>query len=713
MSLEPSGLRARRATQPLRAVIALFVPVTCLTFTFATHAADTDEGTQLETLTIQASPLGGTADDLVQPVDLLAGDELKRKRKSTIGETLEGELGVSTSDFGPGVGRPIIRGEGGPRVQVLENGIGSMDLSSASDDHAVTVDPANAEHVEIIKGPATLIYGSGASAGLVNVVNGRLPEQLNDGMHAKGELSYADNGNDRNSSGDLAYGIGHFMLHGDFSERRALGDFKINGFQQPDDQGADGYIPNSAVRTQSASVGGSVIGEAGMLGVAGSLYNNRYGIPENPEDVKFLNLYQKRLDTEGILNKPLPFLESLRARVGLNNYEHQELGDAASPGGTTFLNHQIDARLEATHVPFSGWRGVVGTQIINRNSSAVGSEILLPQTLTRELGLYVVEERPYHFGRIELGARVEKQQQRPDAANGNPDRSYPDRDFTPLSLSAGTVVKLGDKHHLHFNASRSQRAPSAEELYTFGGHDATASFERGDPNLKNETAYDFEVGFDRHHDRLTWKANLFYKQVHDYIYLQDANQRRNADGSAADPATVAAFGPNDPDRVDGEGTLDPNGELLLVDVRQANTKLYGGEAEVMYGLLQGPFTLNGRVFSDTVRGKLDSGPNLPRITPTRYGIGFDAGYRSFNGDLTLTRNAAQNKVAPVETPTAGYTLLSADLGYTVRASSTATTFYVRGRNLLDQFGRRHTSFLKDTDPIPGRTFIVGVRAEFN
>jgi iron complex outermembrane receptor protein len=710
MSFKLQGLRAHRAQRPLRTVVALVVPIFCLAPAFA---ADSDEGTELETLTVKASPLGGTADDLVQPVDVLSGEALQRKRKATIGEMLEGELGVSTSDFGPGVGRPIIRGEGGPRVQVLENGIGSMDLSSASDDHAVTIDPANATQVEIIKGPATLIYGSGASAGLVNVVNGRLPEQLSDGLHAKGEFSYADNGNDRNSSADLAYGIGHFMLHGDFAERRALGDFKINGFQQPDDQGADGYIPNSAVRTQSASVGGSVIGDAGMFGLAGSLYNNRYGIPENPGDAKFLNLYQKRLDTQGILNKPFSFLESLRARVGINNYEHQELGDAASPGGTTFLNHQVDARLEATHVPLSGWRGVVGTQVINRNASAVGDEILLPQTLTRELGLYVVEERPYHFGRIELGARIEKQQQRPDAANGNPDRSYPDRDFTPLSVSAGTVIKLGEKHHVHFNASRSQRAPSAEELYTFGGHDATASFERGDPNLKNETAYDFEVGLDRHHDRVTWKANVFYKQVHDYVYLQDASARKNADGSDADPATVAAFGPNDPDRVDGEGNLDPNGELLLVDVRQANAKLYGAETEVAYAILQGPFSLNGRVFGDTVRGKLDAGDNLPRITPMRYGVGFDGGYREFNADLTLTRIAAQNKVAPVETTTAGYTLLSADIGYTLRASSTATTFYVRGRNLLDQFGRRHTSFLKDTDPIPGRTFIVGVRAEFN
>ncbi|HVT36855.1 MAG TPA: TonB-dependent receptor plug domain-containing protein, partial [Nevskiaceae bacterium] len=258
--------------------------------TFAAAADDKDQPVDLGNITVHASPFGRAADDLTQPVDVLAGTQLERKRKTTIGETLEGELGVATSDFGPGVGRPIIRGQAGPRVQVLENGIGSMDLSSASDDHAVTIDPADAQQVEIIKGPATLIYGSGASGGVVNVVNNRLAEKYDDGLHARVDASYADNGNDRNSSANVDYGLAGTMIHLDGAERRALGDFKIPGNTQPDGGGTQGYIPNSAVRTQSVGVGATNLGDWGSVGMAASLYNNRYGVPGEVGTTKYLDM---------------------------------------------------------------------------------------------------------------------------------------------------------------------------------------------------------------------------------------------------------------------------------------------------------------------------------------------------------------------------------------------------------------------------------------
>jgi iron complex outermembrane recepter protein len=708
-------------------------PVVALLLSVPAIAADdttTDLATELPPVTVTANPFNRAADDLVQPVDVLHGSELDRKRKATIGETLEGELGVSSADFGPGVGRPVIRGQGGARVLVLENGIASMDLSTVSGDHAVSIDPLGAEQVEIIKGPATLIYGSAASAGVVNVVNPRLREKLDPGLHGALDTSYGDNANERQGGFNLSYGFGSFVLGGDWSGRRS-DDFEIPGlaarFPEEHEEGEEeaheepvpGLLQNSAVDTRSGALYGAWITDRAALSLAVSRYDSDYGVPghaheheeeepmpgeeEHAEGGVTIGIEQQRVDAQGLWFQPFAGFEKARLRIGVNRYEHTEF-EAPGVPGTVFENNETEVRFELTHHHVGDLRGVFGVQYGDREFSAIGEEAFVPPVDSRSLGLFVVEELAFGEHRLEAGARLDRSEHAPAAGEAEK--------HTPLSLSLGAVFNLDPRHHLRIAAARSQRAPVAEELFAFGPHLATASFERGHAGLDVETATNLEIGLDRHNDRLTWSLALFYNRIADYIYQQEAADRLNADGSAADPVAVAEFEEGEPDRVNGEGELDAHGALLLVDYRQASANFLGAEAEIGYALLTGPVTLNARLFGDLVRGELRDGGNLPRVTPPRFGVGLDGRAAALSYALTLTQVREQDRVSTLETPTDGYDLLSADLGYTLNAGETAWTLYLRGRNLLDEDARRHTSFLKDLAPLPGRSLFVGLRAVF-
>lgn len=657
----------------------------------------------LEKVTVQASAFKRNPDDLVQPVQVIQGKELDRKRKATLGELLEGEPGVASSDFGPGVGRPIIRGQAGPRVLILENGLSTMDAATVSTDHAVALDPAHAEQVEIIKGPATLIYGSAASAGVVNVVDSRLPDAVTAGLASNGELSYGDNGSDVNTRLEAGYGLGNNQFHADFASRHAT-LFSIPGTAAKDGSGVQGHIPNSAVKSQSAAVSASHITPAGQLGVAASYFSTEYGLPAEPS--AFILLHQSRIDTKGVLNAPFAGFSRLTARIGATDYKHTEFEAPAKPG-TVFINREQELRLEAEHLPLPGGiRGVVGLQLGHREFAAVGSESFVPQTRTQQAGLFVVEEKAFSWGSVEGGVRVENSEQKPASS------SLASRSAQPISLSLGGLYKLGADYHLRLQAARSQRAPSAEELYAYGPHGATQTFERGSPQLSNETVNNFEIGLDKHHGRLGISGSMYFEKIKDYIYLANADCNQAANSSA--PCTPDGLA----DTVAADGSFNPPGSpasesLQLVDYRRAKAKFYGFEAETSYKILTGPYKLQSKVFADLVRGALQNGGDLPRITPARLGVGLDASHGPLASNLTYTRVQTQHHVAALETPTEGFNLLSADLSYRIDGSSLDSTVFIRGRNLLDDEARRHTSFLKDAYPLPGRSVFVGLSLRFN
>ncbi|SFF63496.1 iron complex outermembrane recepter protein [Fontimonas thermophila] len=690
-------------------LFAFSLPALCAALTLPA-AAQSDGATpagpptQLETIIVTANPLGRTADDLVQPVSVLTGDELDAKRRATLGETLELEPGVSSTDLGTGAGRPVIRGLAGPRVEILDNGLSTMDVSDLSPDHAVALDTAHARQIEVLKGPSTLLYGNAASGGAINVKDDRLPDMVTPGFHATLEADYGSNGDARRTHSEFDYGVGEHQLHADFGWREAS-DYDIPGAQHADGDGPTGTLPNSFARARSGALSYSFVGNDGdILGLSYSRFETRYGLPfghhaETPQG--FIELTQNRYDVRGVLDQPLASLESLSLRLGYADYTHTEF-EAPGVIGTVFDNEQVQGRLEAVHTPLAGLRGVVGVQFKDRDFQALGEEAYVPPVRSRSTGLFVVEELPVRFGRIEFGGRIERNQNDPQDA--------PARDFTPLSLAAGAVIDVGAQGHVKLYLTQSERSPVQEELYAFGPHAATATYERGNIDLGKERFDNIELGFDYHDGRWTLDASFFYNRARDYIYLAEVDAGLNADGSGTGNADGMA------DFVDEEGLFDPQGEFLLVDYRQADARLWGYELEVGYALLRdGPLMLTVNAFTDAVRGTFESGGNLPRITPRRHGLALEGQSGRIRAGLRYVRVDKQDRVAALETPTAGYDLVNADLSVRIFGAADhgdRAELYLRGTNLTDAEIRRHTSFTKDDVPAPGRSLYAGLRYVF-
>ncbi|MDP3293246.1 MAG: TonB-dependent receptor [Nevskia sp.] len=687
-----------------RAVIAVALPrllpliAAVIAFPSAVRADDDPKAAvELDVITVRANPLGKTADELVQPSIVLSGAELDRKRANTIGETLENEPGISTTDFGPGAGRPVIRGQAGPRVDILENGIGSLDVSDVSPDHAVGIDTAHARQIEVLKGPATLLYGSRASGGIVNVINDRLPVDVTEGLHGSLDAEYGSNGDSRNGSTELGYGIGNNQFHVDASARKS-GEYDIPGSANVDGSGSQGTLGNSRSQAQSGALSYGYIDGGNSVSFAVSTFNTVYGLPA--EETAFIDLDQTRYDAQGILNKPLPGIDSIKIRGAYNSYTHIEFESPGEPG-TQFFNKQNDERIEVVHAPILGWRGVFGVQHDFRRFAGVGEEGFVPPTHTLQLGAFLIEERPWAYGKLEAGVRVERDTNKPEEGADRPDRN-----FTPISASLGSIFNLAKDYHLKLYYSHAQRSPVPEELYSFGPHGATATFERGLTDARIETANNFEIGLDHHDQRLSWEGNVYYNSIRNYLYLAENDQGLNADGSG----TVNADGTAD--RVDSNGTFNPDSEIRLVDYRQANTRFYGVEGQASYVLIQSPYTLSLRGFGDQVIGELNNGAKLPRVTPARFGLGVDGKYGHYSASVDYTRVFKQGDIASLETETGGYKLLGFTAAYGFRLSEKALSdseVYIRGRNLLDDDARRATSFIKDVAPLPGASVFVGFR----
>lgn len=657
--------------------------------------------TELEPLEIQASAFGGrTPDDVVQPVQVLIGDELERKRAGNIGETLSQEPGIANSGFGAGAGRPVIRGLSGSRVQVLENGLPAMDASDISADHAVAIDPAHAQQIEIIRGPATLLFGNGAIGGVVNLVTDRLGGEPASGLRLFADTRYGDNADETASHIGLEHNGETWSVHLDGAYRD----------QKDYEQGGGlGVLANSRLDARNGSLGFGYNGRDSRYAANLSVFETTYGLPN--EAAAFIDLEQTRADVIGQFDAPFAGLKTLRVRAGINDYTHREFEDPATLG-TTFNNEEQQLRFEIEHQPLLGLGGALGLQLGHRDFSADGAEAFLPFTQTRNAALFLVEQKPMAFGRLEVGARVEHQAIEVEAATSKLPTSPDDVSQTPFSLAAGALVELGDGHHLRFNAVRAQRAPAVEEQYSFGPHIATGNFERSNDRLKKETAHNLELGIDRHKGRWTWSASVYVNEIHDYVFLQSVDQGLNADGSAGAGAG-ANTADGEADLVDEDGVFDSvNGEFVLREYRQADARFYGAEAETAYALIEGPFKLSVHLFSDIVRGELKSGGDLPRITPLRYGAGLEGEFAEFSAGVHLTQVEEQDRVGDLETATDRHTLLSADLGYTLRANALAVTLYLRGRNLLDEEVREHTSFIKDAVAAPGRSVLAGINVEF-
>jgi iron complex outermembrane receptor protein len=622
-----------------------------------------DLGTHEESVVVTVGADPRSLAEVAQPVAILEGVRLQQRMQATLGETLAGEAGVTSNYYAPGASRPVIRGFTGDRVRILEDGIGTGDASNVSPDHAVSYDPFAADRIEVVRGAATLLYGTNAVGGVVNVLDGRVPDHVPpaaiEGLFGAALGSAAE---ERTAAASLNGGIGRFAWQVGYLDRRA-GDLAT----------PEGTIENSDLDATRGTVGASYVGPKGFVGVAYTGFETNYGSAVEQE-VR-IDMTQKRIDLRGEYNAPLGFLRAIKTRVGTGDYEHVELeGDEV---GTRFSNRSWEARAEFLHKPLGAFEGNFGIQLSDRDFEAEGEEAYVQPTSTANQAVFVFEEVGKSPLLWELGARFERQQ------TNSSDASLRDRDFNALSGSAGAVWKPREDWALALSLARSTRLPTPEELYSNGPHIATFAFEIGDDALDAETSLGVDLSFRRLTGKIRGEVNVFWDDFNGYIY---------------DQAT---------------GQTDVDSGLPVYRFTAQDAEFRGLEAIAHFELLHvEPHHLELDLRYDMVRAEFADGKPLPRIPAARYGVALQYQGPRIWGNVEVARTEDQDRVDPLETPTAGYTWVNAAVGYRVVAGRTVHDLVLRGINLTDELARNHGSRFKDAVPLTGRDLSLSYRLTF-
>lgn len=643
-----------------------------------------------------------SATDMLSGTSVVSGLELARDVRPTIGETLAHQPGVSATSFGPNASRPVLRGFQGERIRILTDGIGSLDISNTSVDHAVAINPLTADRIEVLRGPSALLFGSAAIGGVVNVIDARIPRRVpNEGVHVEGIATYGSAANERsaNAAADVPLG-GQFVLHADANYSKT-DDLEIGGFvlspalraealasPDPDIQalaGLRGRLPNSGGRTSDLAAGAAWIDGDNNVGVSISKLDSLYAIPvrypidpaAEAEQVR-IDLKQTRLDGRAEVDTGDGFVDQVRLRGGYSDYEHREL-DETGAAGTTFFNKGYEARLEAVQNEKGGWGGGFGAQYFHRDLVTVGAEKSLPPNRTSQLGLFALETYEAGKLRAEAGARYEHQtvSASADPVLGNPDLT---RSFDAFSGSVG--ASFGSKAlKVGLNLSHTERAPAAEELYVNGPHPGTQSFEIGDPDFSKEKSNGAELTLHASGDGWSFGASAFHIWFSDYIY-------EAATGAVQD-------------------------DLPVFQYRQGDARYAGFEVE---GSLRagkvGGMTVNLDALADYVRATVSGVGPAPRIPPLRFLGGVELQSDAVTGRVEVEHTTAQDRLAAFETRTGSHTLVNASVSIQPIRNHEEVSITLSANNIFDVDARRHASFLKDFAPLPGRDLRISARMAF-
>lgn len=652
----------------------------------------------LPEVTVSSSGLQLGASEMTQPVSVLEGDELVRRREATLGETLEGEPGITGSHFGAGASRPVIRGMDGARVRVLSDGSQLQDASTVSPDHAVVSEPLLATQVEVLRGPSALVYGAGAVGGVVNVLDGKVPTAIpQKGYEGSAELRAGSAAREKAGAVALTGGAGNVAVHVEAAGRDA-GDYRVGS-----GWAGGSRVPGSFNRTDTGSVGLSWVGSRGYLGMALTRQNAKYGLPGHNHgfegchthgdhlhcgshdghdhdddhdhdhdhdhgDVPVVDLRSERMDVRGELRDPFAGFTALRLRGGVTDYKHDEVEDGAV--STAFRNKAHDLRVELQHAPVAGLRGMFGVQTAQRKFSAVGEEAYVEPTLTRQWGVFMLEE--YRIGDLRLEGALRHDRQTAELEDGTDRRRH-----GGTSASLGAVWRFAPGYAAGISLTRASRAPTAEELYARGLHMATSTYERGDAGLRAESSRNIDLSLRKTSGDTTFDVTVFRNRIRDYIYGR---------------------------------TLDEVDGLQLLQYAQADATFTGIEGRVRQRITP---RLGVTLFGDSVRARLDGGGLLPRIAPMRAGLRLDANWQDWEGQVEWVQVARQDRVAQFETATPGYGMLNMGVAYNGRTGGgTPWQLYLKARNLADRLAYAHTSFIKDAAPLAGRNVTLGVRVSF-
>ena len=641
---------------------------------------------ELDEIIVTGSPLVRSVDEAITGFSILSGDELSDRLAATIGETLKFEPGVSSTNFGAGASRPIIRGQDGDRIRVLANGIGTIDASSASPDHAVAVEPAQAERIEVVRGAALLRYGSSGAAGVVNVIDGRIPTKLPEGgrdVSVRIGASSVDLGREVAGSIDQAIGE-NVVAHFDGTFREA-DNFRLPDTSNPDLDG--GPLDNSFVENDSYTGGLSYIGERGFIGAAVQSFNAFYGVPGDPDESVTIDIEQIRVDVNAALNLDGP-IERIQFFGGLADYDQIEFEAPGEPG-TVFTNNGFEGRLEAIQAQRGAWKAAHGVQFRRRDFSAIGAEAFVPPTITTQVGLFSFHELELGKTHLEGAVRYEHTDQNNDpGADIADDFDFEDQSFDLFSVSLGADYHLTDALRFGVTAFRTERAPTTEELFSNGPHLATGQFEIGDPDLGKETALGGELALRYRGEGHFLTVNAFYTDYDDFIFGFDT-------------------GALEIEEEDGEEIILPIFQFVGEDASFRGFEVQGGADIGNYGGVD--FKVDA--LAEFVRATSDSG-DLPRIPPFSVLAGIDADTEHFHLRGEIDFNAEQNNVTAFETVTDDFTLVNLFAAWKAEVGNQKVRFSVSALNLFDVEARQATSFLKDEVPLPGRNFRFSLTTNF-
>lgn len=647
----------------------------------------------LPTVVVTGNPLG--ASDIAQPSSVLAGDGLVLRRGSTLGETLDGLPGVSSTWFGPNANRPVIRGQDGDRIRVLNNAGASVDASGLSYDHAVPVDPLVVERVEVLRGPAALLYGGSAVGGVVNAIDNRIPRSAVTRPTGSVELRGGGAAGERGAGALVEAGGGGFAVHADAFGRRT-DDLRVPSYDRPVDGGGSERsrrVVNSGSRAEGGAFGGSMVWDHGYLGASLDTYRNRYGVVA--EDDVTIGMQRDKFALAGEVRGLGGPLRALRARLQHTDYEHREI-EGTGEVGTTFGSRGSELRVEAEHraVPLAGTslRGVFGVQVEGARASALGEEAFVPNARTRQAALFALEELAVGATRWIVGARVERTRIASDGdAPGATDPRFgapQSRSFGTGSASLGAVHDLSAQWQFSGSLAYTERAPTYYELYANGLHIATAAFERSDAALAKEKGANVDLAVQWKEGSQRVKLGAWASRFSNYVALLRSGEPDVVDDGEAFP--LYAYG-------------------------GVPARLHGVELEGQWRVLHGAQALD-------LDGKLDwqratnraSGEPLPRIAPLRVTLGATLAAGDWKARAEVVHAARQSRVPADDTATGSHTLVHLSASRGLRLGQSEALLFARLTNVGNTLAYNAATIasVRALSPLSGRALSAGLQVAF-
>lgn len=693
-----------RRTRLFISVLALSVaPV--VTQAAPQSTADTSTLIVLDNISVVA--VKDSTQKIAAPVSIKSRDELIAQGATTLGAALNGMPGVNADIFGGGASRPVIRGQTEPRIDILSGGLSVLDASDLSPDHAVTVDPLLADRIEVIRGPATLLYGGGAIGGVVNVVDNKVPTKLPEGG-TDGQLILRGNtvAEGRAAAGQITTQVNdsNLLLHAQGSFRKA-DNYHVPNLEEPK---MEGTFANS----NAISLGLSwLLEDDGYIGLAYSDRSDTYGLPGHSHEFEGchpvagkldaacgagghhhhghhhpapeINLDSSRWDLRGALNAPLPGIAQLRFRASYTDYQHNEV-EIGEGVVTTFTDKGYQARIELQHQPLGNFTGTLGFEYADTTSSTVGEESILPKVDSQSAAVFVVEHYSVNDQwQLQAGLRQEWQQHSP--VNGN----SPDYSDSSTAVSGAAIWSFQPGWSLTMSVAHSERMPSAQALYANGVHIATNTYECGmlpsyytcggpandRSSVSKEASLNYEIRLQKEVGRTTFAVSAYVNRIDNYIYAR---------------------------------TLDQVEQFRLIKYSQRNAEFRGLEGDVSFAMTQ---HLDFTLFGDITHAEFRSnGDEVPRIPAARFGGRINYVMGRFDGELAIYRVNSQTHIAGFETDTPGYNMANVTLNYYLHDGR--TRLFLHGANLFDQQAWNHASFLANKVPLPGRNLTVGVSYDF-